>query len=186
MSTRGALSVWFVWGLGCALQGLGTVAVIALQPVPAQHAVVGSAIVITCMTGGLALWAAGATLARSSIAATIGLVVILTASVLQGLLGRAFLYQDAGHPVAPILLLGASITAFVAIWVPPPRWTAIPGTALLLAAYVGSSLRWNDDWGGLLLGGAAIAFLPLLVMTCIGLANALIHSSAESRRAQVR
>lgn len=151
------LVAWSLWGVGPALYGLGTLAVIAAQPVAGQHAVVGAALLVAPIIGALGGWALRflSPVGASLVAVASGAALLL-ASWLQRLLGEAWLYQG-GHNGAPVLLVAAVQAAIVAVALQASWWTlALP--VLLCVGYVAGSLAWpaGDTWW--LVGGALASY----------------------------
>lgn len=165
--------VFLMTGAAACIWGFASIAVIALDPVPGQHAVVGTAMPATAMLVGLVAWRSGSTARQAAGMALTLLVAVFVASALQAALGRAGLY-GAGNDIAPLLLGAAFALASVTAW--SPRSAYLPGAIgalVLVGAYVVGSLWWppGRDNGGdaaLLFGGTVVAWFPVLVAGAAG------------------
>lgn len=172
-AARSAFATWVLWGMAAAILGLANLAVMGYDPVPRQHAVVGTAMVFVPLVGGVAmqaLWPRAP--AWTWLASAIGAAMLfLLASVVQSALGEAFLYGwgEGSSAEAPFALAAAFWSAALTVVARRIAW--IPGTvatALLAGLYLWAS-SWN--WGGVgaeLWGGAVLNAAVVLVFTGAG------------------
>lgn len=164
------LVAWTAWGFGVLSMGLASLAVIGLQPVPGQHAVVGTAMPLLAALGALVTWASGAVVGAR--AAVLGLAVLLAwlaAAALQGFLHGLWFQGEGGHTLAPILLASAATAAAVGPLVRSPVAVTVLGVGLSAGGYVWASLSWDSATAaGTLFGGAVLSAACLLLFVALG------------------
>jgi hypothetical protein len=176
---RATALTWTTWGLAAAVLGLANLAVMGFDPVPGQHAVVGTAIPVVTLLAALASQAAWPGAPRWAwIAAWLGGTALAFLSAFaQAALGAAFLYDlgDAGRAAeeAPFALLAAFWSAGLTCAL---RGTARGPGLLATAAFVGLYV-WASSWSwggkaGALYGSALLNGAILVVFAATGWASA--------------
>lgn len=179
MAERRRLAAWLLWGVGPALYGLGTLAVILGQPFPNQHTVVGIALVLCPAMAALGTWSTGlwrAEVAALAFALSVG--TLLVGSWLQGVLGAVGLY-GSGHDAAPVLLAAALQAALLA-GILRSRWPVWLAPLVLLGLYGWGSLRWprgDDVW---VVAGSILSYLTWVCFAAAGCLDAWTARSSAS------
>lgn len=167
---RATVAVWTVHGLGILLYAVGSSAVIALQPIAGQHAIVGVSMPLVCVLAALIAWTQGMSMTRAAILAVGATTVLFLAAIVQALLGEAWLWNNGGNQVAPVLFATATIAPVVG-WATGTDWRAwVTATVVALGLYVTASFTWPfEDDRGLLLGSGLVGLTGLLLFVATGM-----------------
>ena len=172
---RQSALAWTIWGFAAGLLGLANLAVMGFDPVPGQHAVVGTGIPLVTLLAALATqacWPAAPRWAWVAIWFGSAALAFLSA-ILQMALGEAFVYGlgDAGRAAeeAPFALLAAFWAASLTFTQRgAPRWPGLVSTVALVGLYVwASSWSW-DGKAGALYGSALLNATVVVLFTATG------------------
>ncbi len=173
---RGVMAVWAIHGLGILLYAVASSAVIALQPIAGQHAMVGTAMPLVCLLAAVVAWTEGMSPRRATLFAAVATGVLFLASLVQSLLGDAWLWNNGGNQVAPVFFGAAAVVPVIgwAMRTGPAVW--VPVTVVLLGLYVTASFVWPFEGdAGLLLGSGLVGLVGLLVFLAAGIGQELLE-----------